>query len=207
MRRFRDAVWKEARGSKFLLDNNLRLTKALSPEEKAAREKLWPLVKKAREKGKKASFRGLFVFINGKKIDCSENETVGKRRECILRALCIYLNEDPNILFKEYLDADVVAAERELEQLTFAIYSVNVEGGDATTPPADVGIVIEGAEILHNLGDIACACALLMGVIYALDLSYPKELKALFEVLQNMFLQMDACRLSTKVQLPKNKLY
>ena len=72
MRRFRDAVWKEARGSKFLLDNNLRLTEALSPEEKAAREKLWPLVKKAREEGKKASFRGLFVFINGKKIDCSE---------------------------------------------------------------------------------------------------------------------------------------
>lgn len=104
-------------------------------------------------------------------------------------------------------DADVVAAERELEQLTFAIYSINVEGGDATTPPADVGIAIKGVEVLHNLGDIACACALLMGVIYALNLSYPKELKAFFEVLQKLFFQMDAGKLSAKVQLLKNKLY
>ncbi|KAI3352149.1 hypothetical protein L3Q82_020960 [Scortum barcoo] len=33
----------------------------------------------------------------------AEDETVEKRRECILRALCTYLNEDPSILFKEYL--------------------------------------------------------------------------------------------------------
>ncbi|KAJ8003279.1 hypothetical protein DPEC_G00167770 [Dallia pectoralis] len=51
LRLLRDAVWREA---------------------KAAREKLWPLVKKARDEGKKASFRGPFVFINGKKIDSAE---------------------------------------------------------------------------------------------------------------------------------------
>jgi len=84
---------------------------------------------------------------------------------------------------------------------------VEVEGGDATTPPADVGIVIEGVEVLHDLGDVASACALLMGVIYALNLSYPKELKAFFEVLQKLFLQLDASSLSTKVQMLKNKLY
>ncbi|XP_053287857.1 uncharacterized protein LOC128448968 isoform X3 [Pleuronectes platessa] len=33
----------------------------------------------------------------------TQDETVEKRRECTLRALCVYLNEDPNILFKEYL--------------------------------------------------------------------------------------------------------
>ncbi len=48
---------------------------------------------------------------------------------------------------------------------------------DATTTPVDVGIVIEGVEVLHDLGDIASACALLMGVIYAMNLSYPQELK------------------------------
>lgn len=72
LRRYRDIVWQEAKGSKFLFDNKLRITEALSPEDKAAREKLWPLVKKAREEGKKASFRGPFAFINGKKCDCSE---------------------------------------------------------------------------------------------------------------------------------------
>lgn len=87
------------------------------------------------------------------------------------------------------------------------IYSITVEGGDATTPPADVGIVIEGVEVLHDLGDIATACALLMGVIYALNLSYPQELKAVFEVLQKIFLHLDASRLSIKVQMLKNKLF
>ncbi|XP_071343616.1 uncharacterized protein [Trachinotus anak] len=104
-------------------------------------------------------------------------------------------------------DSDATAVQRELERLIFGIYSVSVEGGDATTPPADVGIVIEGVEVLPDLGDVASACALLMGVIYALNLSYPQELKAFFEVLQKFFLQLDDCRLSTKVQMLKNKLY
>lgn len=104
-------------------------------------------------------------------------------------------------------DTDGTAAQRGLEQLTLGIYIIKVEGGDATTPPADVGIVIEGVEVLHDLGDVASACALLMGVIYALNLSYPKELKTFFEVLQKLFLQLDVAKLSTKVQMLKNKLY
>lgn len=72
MRRLRDAVWRDAKGSKFLLENRLRITEALSPGDKAAREKLWPIVQKAREEGKKASFRGPFIFIDGKKVDPSE---------------------------------------------------------------------------------------------------------------------------------------
>lgn len=40
MRRLRDAVWNEAKGSKFLQENHLRITEALSPEDMAAREKL-----------------------------------------------------------------------------------------------------------------------------------------------------------------------
>ncbi|KAL1250572.1 hypothetical protein QQF64_018368 [Cirrhinus molitorella] len=42
---------------------------ALSPEDRVAREKLWPLVKKARDEGKKASFRGSFALIDGKRFD------------------------------------------------------------------------------------------------------------------------------------------
>lgn len=104
-------------------------------------------------------------------------------------------------------DSDGCAAQRDLDHVVFGIYSINVEGGDATTIPADVGIVIEGVEVLHDLGDLASACALLMGVIYAVNLSYPQELKTFFEVLQKIFLQLDATRLSTKVQMLKNKLY
>lgn len=72
LRRYRDAVWQAARGCKFLRDNKLRLTEALSPEDRVAREKLWPLVKKARDEGKKASFRGSFALIDGKRFDFAD---------------------------------------------------------------------------------------------------------------------------------------
>ncbi len=72
MRIYHDEVWRAARNSKFLLDNNLRISELLSPEDKAAREKLWPKVKKAREEGKRAVFRGSFAYIEGKIIDSNE---------------------------------------------------------------------------------------------------------------------------------------
>lgn len=67
LRRLRDTIWRAARRCKYLDDNGLRLTEPLSPEDRAAREKLWPLVKAARDAGKKASFRSSFALIDGKK--------------------------------------------------------------------------------------------------------------------------------------------
>lgn len=69
MRHFRDIVWRDARGSKFLEEAHLRLKEDLSPDERAMRAKAWPLVKKAREEGKRASFVGAFAYIEGKKVN------------------------------------------------------------------------------------------------------------------------------------------
>ncbi|KAL0203733.1 hypothetical protein M9458_001751, partial [Cirrhinus mrigala] len=68
-RRYRDIVWQSARDCKFLRVNKLRFTEALSPEDRVAREKLWPLVKKARDEGKKTSFRRSFALIDGKRFN------------------------------------------------------------------------------------------------------------------------------------------
>lgn len=61
LRRIRAALRKNAKGCTFLRDNKLRITEALSSEDRSAREKLWSLVRKAREEGKKASFLGPFA--------------------------------------------------------------------------------------------------------------------------------------------------
>ncbi|KAL0194803.1 hypothetical protein M9458_008375, partial [Cirrhinus mrigala] len=61
--------YPSARDCKFLRDNKLRFTEALSPEDRVAGEKLWPLVKKARDEGKKASFHGSFALIDGKRFE------------------------------------------------------------------------------------------------------------------------------------------
>ena len=72
VRRVRDAVWHAVRKSKYLQAKHLTITEPLSPEDRAARERLWPLVKKAREEGKKASFKSSFALIDGKKYDFSD---------------------------------------------------------------------------------------------------------------------------------------
>lgn len=50
-------------------------------------------------------------------------------------------------------DSDATAVQRELEQITLAIFTI--ERADANTPPADVDITIEG--VLHDLEDMASA--------------------------------------------------
>uniref|UniRef100_A0A8C5PBT4 Uncharacterized protein n=1 Tax=Leptobrachium leishanense TaxID=445787 RepID=A0A8C5PBT4_9ANUR len=88
---------------------------------------------------------------------------------------------------------------------TLGIYVVISEGADATDPYEDVGIIIEGIKILENLKDVATACSMMLRIIYALNLAYPKDLRYTFETIQKIFMELDANKLSSKVQVLKNK--
>ncbi|KAL2096909.1 hypothetical protein ACEWY4_006116 [Coilia grayii] len=101
------------------------------------------------------------------------------RREGILKSLVIYLGEDVRHLIKEYLVVQKEEAEAELENATMAIFVLR--DGDDLSPPKDIGLVIDGVEVLNNLFSIASACAMLFGLTYAVNLSYPVELKYTFE--------------------------
>ncbi|XP_034557216.1 uncharacterized protein LOC117825460 [Notolabrus celidotus] len=135
----------------------------------------------------------------------SKDDTIHTRRACILKSLCIYLNEDHEKLVKEYLATDN-EAKTTMEQTVMGVYVIEKEGAEPGDDPEDVGVLVEGVEVLHGLGSIAMACALLFGLIYCLNLSYPPELKCTFEVLQKILLKLDGQRLSSKVQFLKNKL-
>ncbi len=54
---------------------------------------------------------------------------------------------------------------------------VKHEFADATRRPEDIGIVLEGMEVLSGLGNVALATAMLLGLIYSLNLTYPQELR------------------------------
>ena len=58
-------------------------------------------------------------------------------------------------------------------------------------------IGVEGNKILQGI-DVAGSCALLMGVIYALNLGYPKKLKFTFETFQKLCLDLDGPKASSK---------
>lgn len=72
--------------------------------------------------------------------------------------------------------------------------------------PVYVGVIIEGTEVLGDCRSVTNACVLLMGIIYAVNLSYPLKLKYTFEVFQKLFLELDTLKMSAKVQSLHKKL-
>ncbi|XP_077090383.1 uncharacterized protein LOC143741778 [Siphateles boraxobius] len=131
-------------------------------------------------------------------------DNINTRRECILRCLVIYLNEDPDTFFKEYLAPATEDAERDLATTVMGIYVIRSDGDQE---PEDIGVVIEGIKVLSNLGSVIMGFVMLFGLIYALDLSFPDNLKYTFEFFQKIIMNLDGHKLNAKIQQLKIKLF
>uniref|UniRef100_A0A8C6LU60 Uncharacterized protein n=1 Tax=Nothobranchius furzeri TaxID=105023 RepID=A0A8C6LU60_NOTFU len=93
-----------------------------------------------------------------------------------------------------------------MEQTVMGVFVIQKEGVEPEDDPEDIGVLIEGVETLTGVGNIAQACALLFGLIYCLNLSYPPELKCTFEVFQKILLNLDGQKLSSKARFLRNQL-
>ena len=108
-----------------------------------------------------------------------------------------------------FQDIECSEAEADVAGTTMAIYTVQAEGDDHDGPGglfADVGMVLEGVKVLNNLKSINHACVMLYGLIYALNLSYPKNLKYTFEAYQKILMDLESSKPSPKVRALKLKL-
>lgn len=85
-------------------------------------------------------------------------------------------------------------AEAKTAQTAMGIYVVKHPGAEAEDDPEDVGVVLEGVQVLQGLQHVANACALLFGLIYALNLSYASDLRYIP-------MELDEQRLSNKIQV------
>ncbi len=70
----------------------------------------------------------------------------------------------------------------------------------------DVALMIEEEVVMRHLSDIPNAFLNLMGLVYALNLDYPKELKFTFEVIQHLFIGVGSDSCSARVHSLKSKL-
>lgn len=93
-----------------------------------------------------------------------------------------------------------------MNQTVIGIYVIKHPDSDVDQSPEDVGIIVEGVEVLSELNDVATACALLFGIIYDLNLNYPTDLRYTFEFIQKILMELETHRLSNKIQVLKNKL-
>lgn len=73
------------------------------------------------------------------------------------------------------------------------------EDKDPLQPPHQIGIVIEGVQVLNDLPSVPHACAMLFGLIYVLNLSYPSELKHTFDALQKIFMEIEPKKMTRRV--------
>ncbi|KAI9535874.1 hypothetical protein NQZ68_039535, partial [Dissostichus eleginoides] len=97
-------------------------------------------------------------------------------------------------------------AESAIPQTTMGLHVIRNEGAHEEDGPEDVGVIIEGVELLSNLRSISFRWAMLFGLIYTLNLSYPQELKSTFESLQKVLMNLDGNKLPPKVQSLKIKI-
>lgn len=72
-RNVRDQIWRDARTAAVLKDRKIRIFEDLTQSPKDARNKLWPLVERARKEGKRAGFRGPFAYVDGKRISAKDH--------------------------------------------------------------------------------------------------------------------------------------
>ncbi|KAK7933111.1 hypothetical protein WMY93_004007 [Mugilogobius chulae] len=127
-----------------------------------------------------------------------ERDSIDTRRCCTLKALSVYLNEDPSNLIKEYV--------QQMAKTVIGIYAILHEADDENNDPEEVGVIIEGVTVLRDLRELSIAFPLLFGLMYVLNLNYPPDLKYTFEFFQKVLMELDNKKMSNKIQVLKNKL-
>ncbi|XP_056222389.1 uncharacterized protein LOC130162641 [Seriola aureovittata] len=91
-----------------------------------------------------------------------------------------------------------------IEDTTVGIYVVKEHAsGDEVE---DIGIVLEGIKVMQDLDNVELAVAMLFGLMYVLNLSYPADLHYTFEVIQKIWMELDGSKLSNKALALKNRL-
>lgn len=98
-----------------------------------------------------------------------------------------YLDSNERNLLSYFTSQNTEANTEAMEPTVMGVYVIQKEGAEPGDDPEDIGVLIEGVEVLTGLGSIAIACALLFGLIYCLNLSYPLELKCTFYLMDNCY--------------------
>ncbi|XP_026070566.1 sterile alpha motif domain-containing protein 3-like isoform X2 [Carassius auratus] len=127
-------------------------------------------------------------------------------RTAVLRGLPLLLGEETSDFFKATLDCDC-----DIPQISIGILTVITEGSQDSSQAlhlenSHTAIILEGAIVMDNIENLPDAMWLLFGLIYALNLEYPPQLKNTFDFIQRVFLSLGHKSLKPKLQSLKNML-
>ena len=77
---------------------------------------------------------------------------------------------------------------------------------DAFPEVFDVAVVVEENIVLHNFKDVPSSFTMLLGIIYCVNLEYPRAMKYSFEFLQKVVMKIKPDEASARVHGVRNKL-
>ncbi|XP_063048113.1 uncharacterized protein LOC134441655 [Engraulis encrasicolus] len=128
-----------------------------------------------------------------------DDNSITMKRTVALKGLPYLLNEDPSGFLKT---AEATEPEEEMTQGVGVGLILVRDGVD----PLDIAVVLENQILLHNIGDLPKAMAMLMGLLYVVNIDYPKELRYTFEVIQKVLMNIGGEHCSAKIHGLRNKL-
>ncbi|CAI5672628.1 unnamed protein product [Oreochromis niloticus] len=89
-------------------------------------------------------------------------------------------------------------AEEELQSTTMALF-VFRDNSSLLHQPRDIGIIIDGVEVLNELPSVAAGVAMVFGLCYALNMEYPRGFSFTFEALQKIMMELDFNKMTSKI--------
>ncbi|XP_074527631.1 sterile alpha motif domain-containing protein 3-like [Halichoeres trimaculatus] len=158
------------------------------------------LYKTATKSGKKQSLKEI--------LDClGRDDTNEKRRAAFLLGLPYYISgEDPSNVIR-MCDAHAENLDEAMRGMQLGIL-IGYEGERGAIPAEifSVAVVVEETIVLHNIKGVAQGFAMLMGIIYCVNLEYPVAMKYSFEFIQRVVMKVKPDQASARVHGLRNKI-
>nr|XP_054592692.1 uncharacterized protein LOC107373799 isoform X1 [Nothobranchius furzeri]XP_054592693.1 uncharacterized protein LOC107373799 isoform X1 [Nothobranchius furzeri]XP_054592694.1 uncharacterized protein LOC107373799 isoform X1 [Nothobranchius furzeri]XP_054592695.1 uncharacterized protein LOC107373799 isoform X1 [Nothobranchius furzeri]XP_054592696.1 uncharacterized protein LOC107373799 isoform X1 [Nothobranchius furzeri]XP_054592697.1 uncharacterized protein LOC107373799 isoform X1 [Nothobranch len=151
-------------------------------------------------------FLELFKAKSGKSAGLSrqlkcldDDSSMLRKRSVVLLGLPYFLKDDPSNAFKTVQAID--------EEATF---NRGLKAGVLLVKDREdiiaTSVILEEQVVLPDVEDIPHAIALLMGLLFALNIDYPKELRYTFQVFQKILMNIGGGQCSSLVHGLRNRL-
>ncbi|XP_039541255.1 uncharacterized protein LOC120488699 [Pimephales promelas] len=141
-------------------------------------------------------------------LDClKKDDTNERRRTAALLGLPHYLREEPSDIIR-MCDAHGETLAEAMEGMQLGLL-IGYEGDNQDAFPHEifnVAVVVEETVVLHNFKDVPSSFAMLLGIIYCVNLEYPQAMKYSFEFLQRVVMKIKPDQASARVHGIQNKL-
>ncbi|KAI4829899.1 hypothetical protein KUCAC02_001559 [Chaenocephalus aceratus] len=138
-------------------------------------------------------------------LDEQTSDIAQQRMRMCLEGLPLFVRDSGQKLFLKCLDTD--PEEKQTAGVKMGVLTVLVDDGGPTPSQMvnRIAVVLEETIVLSDLPDIPTAFAYLFGLLYALNIEFPKEHKYTFETVQHIIMGLStSC--SQRVRSLKTKL-